>query len=81
MSDDGSDGIGRDPSCRCFDFDFGVEELYSSLTYDGTKKRAISLGALFLLSAILALFSSEKISDFGTVALSFVCDKYYSIMD
>ena len=28
-----------------------------------------------------ALFSSEKISDFGTVALSFVYDKYYSIMD
>jgi hypothetical protein len=28
-----------------------------------------------------ALFSSEKISDFGTVALSFVCDKYYPIMD
>ena len=26
-------------------------------------------------------FSSEKISDFGTVALSFVCDKYYSIID
>jgi len=25
--------------------------------------------------------SSEKISDFGTVALSFVCDKYYPIMD
>jgi hypothetical protein len=28
-----------------------------------------------------ALFSSEKISDFGTVALSFVCDKYYPIID
>jgi len=28
-----------------------------------------------------ALFSSEKISDFGIVALSFVCDKYYPIMD
>jgi len=28
-----------------------------------------------------ALFSSEKISDFGTVSLSFVCDKYYPIMD
>ena len=28
-----------------------------------------------------ALFSSEKISDLGTVALSFVCDKYYLIMD
>jgi len=28
-----------------------------------------------------ALFSSEKISNFGTVALSFVCDKYYLIMD
>jgi len=28
-----------------------------------------------------ALFTSEKISDFGTVALSFVCDKYYPIMD
>jgi len=28
-----------------------------------------------------ALFTSEKISDFGTVALSFVCDKYYLIMD
>jgi len=28
-----------------------------------------------------ALFSSEKISDFGTVAFSFVCDKYYLIMD
>ena len=24
---------------------------------------------------------SEKISDFGTVALSFVCDKYYPIMN
>jgi len=30
---------------------------------------------------IKALFSSEKILDFGTVALSFVCDKYYPIMD
>jgi hypothetical protein len=28
-----------------------------------------------------ALFSSEKISDFGTVAISFVCDKYYLIID
>jgi len=28
-----------------------------------------------------ALFSFEKISDFGTVALSFVCEKYYPIMD
>jgi len=28
-----------------------------------------------------ALFSSEKISDFGTLALSFVCDKYYPIID
>jgi len=28
-----------------------------------------------------ALFSSEKILDFGTVALSFVCDKYYPIVD
>ena len=27
-----------------------------------------------------ALVSSEKISDFGIVALSFVCDKYYPIM-
>ena len=26
-----------------------------------------------------ALFSSEKISDFGTVAFSFVCDKYYLV--
>ena len=32
-------------------------------------------------SVVKALFSSEKISDFGTVALSFVCDKYYLIMD
>ena len=29
----------------------------------------------------IALFSSEKISNFGTVALSFNCDKYYLIMD
>jgi len=29
----------------------------------------------------MALFSFEKISDFGTVALSFVCDKHYSIID
>ena len=29
----------------------------------------------------LALFSSEKWKVFGTVALSFVCDKYYPIMD
>jgi len=28
-----------------------------------------------------ASFSSEKISDFDIVALSFVCDKYYLIMD
>jgi len=28
-----------------------------------------------------ALFSFEKISDFGTVALSFVCGKYYPIID
>ena len=28
-----------------------------------------------------ALFSSEKISNFGTVVFSFVCDKYYLIMD
>ena len=28
-----------------------------------------------------ALFSSEKISDFATVALSFLFDKYYLIMD
>ena len=29
---------------------------------------------------ILALFSSEKWNFFGTVALSFVCDKYYPII-
>ena len=34
-----------------------------------------------LAQAIWALFSSEKISDFSTVALSFVCDKYYLIID
>ena len=28
-----------------------------------------------------ALFSSEKRKVFSTVALSFVCDKYYPIMD
>ena len=28
-----------------------------------------------------ALFSSEKISDFGTVAFLFLFDKYYPIMD
>jgi len=28
-----------------------------------------------------ASFSSEKFSDFGTVAISFVCSKYYSTMD
>ena len=28
-----------------------------------------------------ALFSSEKISNFGTVAFSFLFDKYYLIMD
>ena len=28
-----------------------------------------------------ALFSSEKWKDFGTVALSFVYDKYYPIID
>jgi len=28
-----------------------------------------------------ALFSSEKISDFGIVAFSFLFDKYYPIMD
>jgi len=28
-----------------------------------------------------ALFSSEKWKLFGTVALSFVCDKYYPIMN
>jgi len=27
------------------------------------------------------LFSSEKISDFGTVAFLFLFDKYYPIMD
>jgi len=35
----------------------------------------------FLTVSTRALFSSEKISDFGTVALSFVYDKYYLIMD
>jgi len=29
----------------------------------------------------LALFSSEKISDFATVTLSFLFDKYYLIMN
>ena len=28
-----------------------------------------------------ALFSSEKWKVFGTIAISFVCDKYYLIMD
>jgi len=28
-----------------------------------------------------ALFRCEKILDFATVALSFVCGKYYSIID
>jgi hypothetical protein len=28
-----------------------------------------------------ALFSSEKWKVFGTVALSFVCDKYYPIIE
>ena len=28
-----------------------------------------------------ALFSSEKWKVFGTVTLSFVCNKYYPIMD
>ena len=34
-----------------------------------------------LLSIFLALFSSEIISNFGTVALSFLFDKYYPIID
>ena len=29
----------------------------------------------------LVLFSSEKISDFGTIAFSFLFDKYYPIID
>jgi len=29
----------------------------------------------------MALFSSEKISDFGTIVFSFLFDKYYLIMD
>jgi hypothetical protein len=33
--------VGMDRSCRCFDFDFGVE-LYSSLTYDGTKRASLA---------------------------------------
>jgi len=32
-------------------------------------------------SYAMALFSSEKWKVFGTVALSFVCDKYYLIMN
>ena len=32
-------------------------------------------------STNMALFSSKKWKKFGTVALLFVCDKYYSIMD
>jgi len=35
----------------------------------------------FKAGQTMALFSSEKISDFGIVALSFACEKYYSIMD
>ena len=30
---------------------------------------------------VSALFTSEKISDFDTIAFSFVCDKYYLIID
>ena len=30
---------------------------------------------------VYALFSLRKILDFATVALSFVCGKYYSIID
>jgi len=30
---------------------------------------------------VYALFSSEKILDFGTVAFSFVCDKYCPIIN
>ena len=37
--------------------------------------------SIFFVYHYKALFSSEKISVFGTVALSFVCDKYYPIMD
>ena len=32
-------------------------------------------------SQIKALFSSEKISDFGTVVFLFLFDKYYPIID
>jgi len=53
-----------------------------------TNPRLLCINATLLLCihgtvviSYLALFSSEKISDFGTVALLFVCDKYYLIMD
>ena len=35
---------------------------------------------LYFFLKAWALFSSEKISDFATVALSFLFDKYYPIM-
>ena len=42
---------------------------------------SVLLGNMSFSLCTKALFSSEKISDFGTVPLSFVCDKYYPIID
>ena len=39
------------------------------------------LKSFWILVGSKQLFSSEKILDFGIVALSFVCDKYYPIVD
>jgi len=60
-------------------------ESHGSLVGASDVPRRIRAGAclssLFFFSLLITLWASEKISDFGTVALSFVCDKYYPIMD
>jgi len=46
-----------------------------------TRQTFVRLGEIIEAIQRKVLFSSEKILDFGTVALSFVCDKYYPIID
>ena len=45
------------------------------------KKKETDIRSAVLYKLPKALFSFEKWKVFGTVALSFVCDKYYSIME
>jgi len=44
-------------------------------------KYLVLLNVCMCLPYIMALFSSEKISDFATVAFSFLFDKYCLIMN